>query len=225
LDDLAVDWGCMEYPRILNLIDGYLDRLTEARQVLLALDSESGNGQKRGSQTAAKKRALKAAARESQSPLAFEIPPFPPEPPRQEPKSTTNKRTGLRVAKASAESHAALFVQNELFPQEQPSEPSREKLTTDAKKEKLLPATEPVPVSVKVRAQRKPTTRNKVANTPAPRALGGMVSAAPVFIPAERVRQEYSQKATNRGEASESATAAPLTVEMLTQRWVQGLTS
>jgi hypothetical protein len=216
----------MEYPRILNLIDGYLDRLTEARQVLLALDSESWNGQKRGSQTAAKKRALKTAARERQSPLAFEIPPFQPETPRQKPRSKTNKPARIRTAKTSAESQEAWFVQDELFPQEQQREPSRVKQGTDAMEGKPLRTIARAARSVEVRAQRKPTTRNKAANAPAARALGGTVSAAPVFIPAEQVRQE--QKATYngaQGKASEPTTAAPLTVELLTQRWVQGLTS
>jgi hypothetical protein len=131
------------------------------------------------------------------------------------------------MALESTESqHAFSVVQNELFPQEQPREPSREKQETNAKEERPLRTTAPAVVDVQVRAPRKPSTRNKAVNAPAARALGGMVSAAPVFIPAERVRQEHLQKATKKGtqeEASSPATA-PLTVEMLTQRWVQGLT-
>jgi hypothetical protein len=56
LDYLAVDWGSMEYPRILNLIDDYLDRLAEARQVLLELNGDSQENQKRESQAALNKR-------------------------------------------------------------------------------------------------------------------------------------------------------------------------
>jgi hypothetical protein len=218
----------MEYPRILNLIDDYLDRLAEARQVLLELNGDAQENQKRGSQAAVNKRALKAAARERQARLAFEITTEQSETPRRKPNSKTDKRASKRTTKSSSEIRAASFIQNELFSQGQAAELLREDQTADAKEGTPHPAIAPVPSSVKVRAQRKPATPNKTASAPASRALGGTISAAPVFIPAERVRQEHSQKATNRGtkeEASESATAAPLTVEMLTQRWVQGLTS
>jgi hypothetical protein len=218
----------MEYPRILNLIDDYLDRLAEARQVLLELNGDAKESQKRGSQAAVNKRALKAAARERQARLAFEITTSQPETPRRKPSSKTDKRASKRTTEASSETKAAAFVQNELFPQGKPSELLREHQTADATEGPPLSVATPVPSSVKVRTPRKPTERSKTASAPALRALGGTISAAPVFIPAERVRQEHSQKATNKGtkeEASESAAATPLTVEMLTQRWVQGLTS
>jgi hypothetical protein len=216
----------MEYPRILNLIDDYLDRLAEARQVLLELNGD--DSQKRGSQAAVNKRALKAAARERQARLAFETATEQPETPRLNPNSKPDKRASKRTTKASVEINPVPFVQNELFPQGKPIELLGEVQTADAKEETPLPVIANVPSSTKVRAQRKPPAPKKTASAPASRALGGMISAAPVFIPADRVRQENSQKATNRGtqqEALESATAVPLTVEMLTQRWVQGLTS
>jgi hypothetical protein len=215
----------MEYPRILNLIDNYLNRLTEARQVLLELDSASEKVRKGGTQGTLGKRALKAAAREWQVSLGFEITPSQLETPKQKPKRKTDKHAGKGAAKASAESQPTLFVQDDLFSQEQQGNPLREELGIDVEVEKPLLAIAPYPASVKVRVQRAPTRRNKAANVPAARALGGTISAAPVFIPAERVRQEHSQKATTKEEASESASADPLTVEMLTQRWVQGLTS
>jgi hypothetical protein len=228
LDYLAVDWGSMEYPRILNLIDDYLDRLAEARQVLLELNGDSQENQKRESQAALNKRAQKAAARERQARLAFVITTSQPEAPRRKPISKSGKPASKRVTKASSEIKAGSFVQNELFSHGQPSELLHEDQIADAKAGIPISPIMPVPSSVKLRAQRKPTTPNKSASAPASRALGGTISAAPVFIPAERVRQENSQKATNKGtkeEASESTTATPLTVEMLTQRWVQGLTS
>jgi hypothetical protein len=223
-DYIAVDWGCMEYPRILTLIDNYLDRLTEARQVLVELESAPVNGQKRRFQATASNRALKAAARERQARLAFDVTPSQPETPR--PKAKANKRASPLMAQEDTESQAAVSVQNELFPQEQPHEPPREKQETDGQEGRPLPTIAPAAVSVEARAQRKPSTRNKAANAPAARALGGTVSAAPVFIPAERVRQEHLQKASKKGtqEEASSAATAPLTVEMLTQRWVQGLT-
>jgi len=216
----------MEYPRILTLIDNYLDRLTEARQVLVELESAPGNGQKRRFQATASNRALKAAAKERQARLAFDVTPSQPETPRPKAKAKANKRASPLIAQEGTESQAAFSVQNELFPQEQPRESPREKQETDGQAGRPLPTVAPAAVSVVARAQRKPSTRNKAANAPAARALGGTVSAAPVFIPAERVRQEHLQKATKKGtqEEASGAATAPLTVEMLTQRWVQGLT-
>jgi hypothetical protein len=52
-----------------------------------------------------------------------------------------------------------------------------------------------------------------------------MVSAAPVFIRAEQILQERAQKVPKSGTKEEGSEAVPLTAEMLTQRWVQGLTS
>jgi hypothetical protein len=60
--------------------------------------------------------------------------------------------------------------------------------------------------------------------TPMPRALGGMVSAAPVFISAARLQQELTQQA-EAGTKEEGAVEMPVTVELLTQRWVEGLVS
>jgi site-specific recombinase XerD len=66
------------------------------------------------------------------------------------------------------------------------------------------------------------TRRRRV--TPMPRALGGTVSAAPVFIQAARLQQESTQKA-EAGTKEEGAVEMPVTVKLLTQRWVQGLVS
>ena len=152
----------MEYPRILTLIDHYLDRLTEARQVLLELDSASENGQKRRSQATANKRVLKAAAREKQARLAFDMTPSQPETPKA--KSKANRRARLRTAQGSTESRAASSVQNELFPQEQRQGPLRTKKESSAKEGRPLRTLAPAAISVEVRAQRKPATRNKPAN-------------------------------------------------------------
>jgi hypothetical protein len=94
------------------------------------------------------------------------------------------------------------------------------------KEPKLLSPTESKPPVVKIVTRRKVTTRSKPSGPAVPRALGGMVSAAPVFIPAAQIRQEHSQKSQEldaKFDSSESSTAVPLTAELLTQRWVQGL--
>ena len=81
---------------------------------------------------------------------------------------------------------------------------------------------------VKIVTRRKVTTRSKPSGPVVPLALGGMVSAAPVFIPASQIRQERSQKWQEldaKFDSSESSAAVPLTAELLTQRWVQGLNS
>jgi hypothetical protein len=52
-----------------------------------------------------------------------------------------------------------------------------------------------------------------------------MVSAAPVFIPAAKVREERIQKAEAGMKEERAVEEMPVTVELLTQRWVQGLVS
>ena len=80
-----------------------------------------------------------------------------------------------------------------------------------------------VPARLREATEPKRATRRR-RGTPMPRALGGMVSAAPVFIPAARLQQELTQQA-EAGMKEEGAVEMPVTVELLTQRWVQGLVS
>ena len=89
--------------------------------------------------------------------------------------------------------------------------------------ERARPVQPEVPVGLREAPEAKRETRRRRV-APMPRALGGMVSAAPVFIPAARLQQELTQQA-EEGMKEEGAVEMPVTVELLTQRWVQGLVS
>ena len=119
-------------------------------------------------------------------------------------------------------------MQKELFsagPGHQPDleSPGEGPLKVEQRAELVKPEVFAAPVGLREATEPKRETRRRRV-TPMPRALGGMVSAAPVFIPAARVQQELTQKA-EAGTKEEGAVEMPVTVELLTQRWVQGLVS
>jgi hypothetical protein len=210
----------MEYPHILNLIDDYLDRLTEARDVLRAFDNPSMSKQQPTAQSTTLKKAARSAASEKQAALALEMIPSPLDEPATRPKtrSASNKGNGARRTKVQDSAPTLPFVQEELSLQ-----PPREEVVAEerAPLQEVLEA----PSAVKVRAVRRPSVRSKTNTATTARALGGVVSAAPVFIRAEQILQERAQKVPKSGTKEEGSEAVPLTAEMLTQRWVQGLTS
>src|ERR1700693_3021294 len=65
----------MQYVHILNLIDTYLDRLAEARRVLLALDGPPKRTQQRAARTPAATKTLKTVGREKPAAPMLEVPP------------------------------------------------------------------------------------------------------------------------------------------------------
>jgi hypothetical protein len=221
----------MQYAHILNLIDTYLNRLTEAREVLLSLATPSDRARNPATAWPIRMKKLRAPGKDKQAKLALEI--TAPErtqataPPRTQ--AVARKRVAVlspvppRISKPT-------FVQDELFLPEQ-EQRTHENVVVEVlaeKEPKLLSPTESRPAVVKTVPRRKVTTRSKSSGPAVPRALGGMVSAAPVFIPAAQIRQERSQKmqeADAKFDSSESSAAVPLTAELLTQRWVQGLNS
>ena len=221
----------MQYAHILNLIDTYLNRLTEAREVLRSLTTTSDRARNLATARPIRMKKLRAPGKDKQARLALEI--TPPErtqataPPRTQ--AVARKRVAGRVPVPPRISNQ-LFVQDELFlPEREPRAHENVVAEVLAEKEtKLLSPTESRPAVVKIVTRRKVTTRSKPSGPAVPRALGGMVSAAPVFIPAAQIRQERSQKMQESDANfgfSESSTAVPLTAELLTQRWVQGMSS
>jgi hypothetical protein len=211
----------MEYPHILNLIDDYLDRLTEARGVLLTFDNPSMSKQQQAAPQAIARKTARRAAKEKQAALALEMIPAHSDEPVVRPKTkpAIDKRKGERRTKVQDSAPTLPFVQEELALQ-----PPREEVVV-VEERAPLPEVPEAPSAVKVRAVRRPSTRSKTSTATTARALGGMVSAAPVFIRAEQILQERAQKVPKSGTKEEGSEAVPLTAEMLTQRWVQGLTS
>jgi hypothetical protein len=211
----------MEYPHILNLIDDYLDRLTEAREVLLAFDGPSMSKQELAAPQATARKTARSAAKEKQAALSLEMIPAQPDEPVASSKKrpAVNKSKSERRTKVRDAAPTLPFVQEELALQP----PLEEEVV--AQEEAPLQEVPEAPTAVKVRAVRRPSVRSKTSTGATARALGGMVSAAPVFIRAEQILQERAQKVPKSGTKEEGSEAAPLTAEMLTQRWVQGLTS
>jgi hypothetical protein len=222
-EDLAVDWRCMEYPHILNLIDDYLDRLTGARGVLLAADSTAVSAQQYKTQPATAGKASGRRARGKQTTLLLES--APPQEPAA--KSKTKKPTSKRSPKSQDFAPTLPFAQDELFLQETTTaEPHEERV--EVEEQGLPEVVVSAPSAIRVRAPRQPSARRNATTAVTARALGGLVSAAPVFIRAEQIRQERAEKVPKSGtkaDGSGSAPPPPLTAEMLTQRWLQGLNS
>jgi hypothetical protein len=76
-----------------------------------------------------------------------------------------------------------------------------------------------------VQAKGKRRTRNKRPSPPVARALGGLVPAVPIFVPADQVCQERSHRDLKPEKEKRSiglTATVPLTAESLTRRWVQG---
>src|ERR1700733_4643016 len=214
----------MQYVHILNLIDDNLDRLTKARQLLLPLD---------GLPTSAPKRAIQPATRKKTRPKAGSEKPATAPPqvsPRQSKKKADStsiepvagKPPVIRRNKTPGPGLATPLIQNQLFSQEQLESPHQEPVVQRVSSATSAP-----------RVGKAPTQRNRSNRNRAPVAvaLSGSVSAAPVFIPAEQIRQERSQREAASGKNEEvggpagstaAVAAAPLTAELLTRRWLQG---
>jgi hypothetical protein len=213
----------MEYPHILNLIDDYLDRLTGARGVLLAADTAAESAQQFTTQPATSGKAPGRRARGKQTALALDA--APPQEPAA--KLKTKKPASMRRPKAQDFAPTLPFTQDELFLQEtSAAEPHEERVEVEEQGPPEVVAS--APSAIRVRAPRQPSARRNATTAATARALGGLVSAAPVFIRAEQIRQEQAEKVPKSGtkaDGSGSAAVPPLTAEMLTQRWLQGLNS
>src|SRR5580698_714328 len=217
----------MQYVHILNLIDDNLDRLTKARQLLLPLD---------GLPTSAPKRAIQPAARKKTRPKAGSKKPARASPqisPRQSKKKAnstsiepvTGEPPVIRRNKTPGPVLAPPLILNQLFSQEQLEGTHQEPVV-----QRVSSATS-VPTVGKAPTQRNRSNRNRA---PVAGALSGSVSAAPVFIPAEQIRQERSKREAASGMKHEvggpagstaAVLVAPLTAELLTRRWLQGRVS
>jgi hypothetical protein len=214
----------MQYVHILNLIDVYLDRLTKARQILLALDGLPTSAPKRAIQPAARKKTRPKAGSEEPATASLQISP------RQSKKkanstsieSVASKPPGIRRNKTRDPVLAPPHILNQLFSQEQLESPHQEPVVQRVR------SAISVPTFGKAPTQRNRSKRNRA---PVAVALSGSVSAASVFIPAEQIRQERSQReaasGTNHegggpGGSTAAAPVAPLTAELLTRRWLQG---
>lgn len=200
----------MGYAHILEMLDEYLDRLTRARQLLMTLEGQAATAEALPSSRSKQAPQRRDAAVGKQA---------------RAKKRETNKSKGNSVRTRSRATEVR-SLQKELFPEEAVNAAvpeTRREMSLKAKEKAMAvqPETSVAPVTLQAAEPKRETRRRQAP--PMPRALGGMVSATPVFISAEKVRQELTQKA--EAAKDEIAIEPPITAELLTQRWVQGLVS
>jgi hypothetical protein len=213
----------MQYVHILNLIDDYLDRLTKAQQILLSFDGLPTNAPKRALQPAVRKKNRPKTGSEKPATSSLQISP------RQSKKKANStsiepvasKPPAIRRNKTPDPVLATPLILNHLFSQEQLEGTHQEPVV------QRVDSAISVPTVGKAPTRRNRSNRNRA---PVAVALSGSVSAAPVFIPAEQIREERSQRATASGTKHEvggpagstaAGPVAPLTAELLTRRWLQ----
>jgi hypothetical protein len=134
----------------------------------------------------------------------------------------------LRLVSETAPAASLLSVEPETATILQPSPPeiSRKEEITSAP-EKRIPEIEVIRPKRTNRTPRKARTIfRKPTVVAVPTALGGMVSQAPVFVPAQAIRQALAQKQQAQvPESTPATTSDPLTTELLARRWLHSSTS
>jgi hypothetical protein len=201
----------MEHVHILAMLDEYTERLSQVRQLLLTLEDRA------------------VAAERLARPRIMPAPQKQDATPSKSVQAKQNESTKSNGSSARGRSRtAAKLVHKDPLPAELKAETASEKwretlLKVEEKQMAVEPERSAATVELQMASEPKREARRR-RSAPVPRALGGMVSAAPVFISAEKVRQELTQKA-EMGMKQEAAEEAPVTAELLTQRWVQGLVS
>ncbi len=220
----------MQYAHILALIDADLERLKKARLVLTTLETPPKGTQKRAPNPPVRSKALRTAVRQRPAAPALQI--------VEHEVSQRKKTRPIRRLKkpavsipgaarlASAPEPAALesaLVLDDQIRQEQP-----QGQRAQVGDESAFGQIATTPVVVRVQKQRKRRTLSKPSVTPLATPLGGVVPTGPIFIPAELIRQKRSQsrqESVMERSASGPPATVPLTAELLTQRWIQGLVS
>ena len=239
-----IDWKHMAYDHILEMVDEYLDRLMRARQLLLMRDRQCG-----GPEPVTRSRGMHAPLEQAAT-SRKRTQPKPDKLLKSEGGSARTKRQAtdarfMQKELLSSGLRKSLFLEapgKGSLKVEGPEEKQSKKRISDPKADiaqraerplrrtegawdrpRIQPEVFAAPVELREATEPRQETRRKRL-TPMPRALGGMVSATPVFIPAARLQQELTQKA-EAGTKEEGAVEMPVTVALLTQRWVQGLVS
>jgi hypothetical protein len=221
----------MQYTYILSLIDAHLDRLTKAREILATLDTSQETTPQPVPRPAADSKALRTPGGRSSSALETGSHAISPRkkaaPATMVQKPSASNRASAPLAKVSET--AAL--------ESAPVADAQNRLDEDQRQETRKTTKSPIRETAtshlvdKLPTKRKRLAPNKPSSTPLARALGGPVPAAPIFIPAGQVSQEFQERSQRHpepgAEGSLSGSAAPvtLTAELLARRWVQGLAS
>jgi hypothetical protein len=219
----------MQLARIISLIDAYLDRLIKARLVLTTLIPSGGERRKTPMPPRAHSRKQNPVSRDTS-------PAFVPHrgeqsvSPLQKTKSVVQEKMVKKAKVVARRKNSAVSVILEPVPipdkqtsQRQPEEHGAQKVV-DASNLTQVAKFSP---TLTVRPSRKRQTMRKPPIASVSTALSGLVPAGPVFIPAAQIRHERSLKQQVSAMEREllGPAAVPLTVELLSQRWIQDSTS
>jgi len=204
----------LQSSHIVELIDEYLDRLIEARRLLLGLNPQPA---KKKAPAVTARRAARLKSKTTSGPAVG------PLNRASRPKSSPRKARERLVQR--------LETENKI---EKPTE-SREAALTEvlvAPAVTLIqrePDNQNAGPSVIVHPRKNvPSKRRAVPLTSVKTstlALGGAIPTGPVVVSAQQIRIEHSsrqQVATIRQDPISSSNTIPLTAELLTQRWIQG---
>jgi hypothetical protein len=236
----------MQQDTVLHLIDTYLERLQKVRQLLSEVAASPVLTLTTVSQPASRSTGQSTAKADGNVATVRVIEPGEPSPKKRNtmPKKKTVGAEPLFAAAATETAETATAAQATIHPQPAPLGaaprqnagevhsvlPMLESMPETAD---LAPAgsttstaaPEPVkPMLVRARLQRAMRVVKRRSSIPSSSALVGAVPAGPVFISAEKVRQQKSERqpeAVKKSNASEAPAAKPLTAEMLAQRWIQ----
>jgi hypothetical protein len=227
--DDTINCRCMQYVHILNLIDAYLDRLKRARQILTAPDTHPKRSLKRTPQSLRSPKTLKTAERENPAAPARQFGKYEISHRKKATSAMLKKKPGMInltaacFAKAETVVSEPALVLVEQIPHEE-HQAQRGRLAEESALGQIVTTL----LTAKVPTKRRRSTLSKAPVAPLATALGGVIPDVPIFIPAERVRLERFKRqpasVIERGPFGLNATV-PLTVELLTQRWLQNLVS
>jgi hypothetical protein len=222
----------MKHVYILSLIDAHLDSLAKARQILATLETSPKRTQGRAPRPLAGSKTLGGV--EKKKPSALPIAGQEISPRKKTAPATMVQRPSVKeratAALAKLPEAVALDVAHVPDAQIRPDlhQEQYEEQGARAASKRGLGETTLLQAVARVPIRRKRFAPNKPSSEPLARALGGPVPALPIFIPAEQISQERSQRnvaPVSDGSPSRSTVAVPLTAELLARRWVQGLAS
>jgi len=212
----------MQSAHIIALIDAYLDRLIKARLILTTPDSSQGENQQATKPPLPLSGRRRVAERDKQPAPVSHLKKNRVSPRRRakatgpEKLATENKPTAHRdvsVMSMPAEPNPIRENSHTRRPQDQGAPVEKDVASTQIA---MAPSPRKVPAS------RKKSARSKPALTPGAKALGGLVPAGPIFIPAKQIRSEESQRQNGSVKGRDAfGSSVPLTAKLLAQRWMQ----
>jgi hypothetical protein len=208
----------MQFPHIIQLIDEYLGRLIEVRCLLADLDLQAA---KRKAPAVVPGRAAqlksKVTGRLAARPINRDAKPrFVP---RKTQKPLVQKLKAENLVEKSTVPREATLAAVYIAPP--PTVMPRELGNQNAEQRAMVHPRKNLP------SKRRTAPLKSSVKTGA-LALGGTIPTGPIVVSAQQIQIEHSlrqQVATVRPDPFSSPNTIPVTAELLTQRWIQGLQS